>query len=341
MSEKTSQPPAAPPPASDQKPTSGRRLPPNALTILWVAAVLMIAGLTALPLKDWLQPAKGEVIAYVAQDQVYAEPILAEFRRQSGIKIRAVYDSEAVKTVGLANRLLAETNHPQCDVFWGNEEMRTRQLLARGVFPSPNHVAAFGFRSRRLVVNTNLAGQLDATKVVYLRDLTNAAWRGKIALAYPLFGTTATHFHALRQAWGAAAWEDWCRALQANRPFLVDGNSVVVDLVGRGEAVLGLTDSDDILAGRRKKYPITALPLTEEALLIPNTVAMVRGCPHPEAAQNLFRYLQSRSVTEALIAAGALEGAHPGPRPRLKVTWPDLLRDLDDTNERLRKIFLR
>ena len=29
--------------------------------------------------------------------------------------------SEAVKTVGLANRLLAEMNHPQCDVWWSNE----------------------------------------------------------------------------------------------------------------------------------------------------------------------------------------------------------------------------
>ena len=36
--------------------------------------------------------------------------------------VRAVYDSEAVKTVGLVNRLIAEKANPQCDLFWNNEE---------------------------------------------------------------------------------------------------------------------------------------------------------------------------------------------------------------------------
>ena len=42
------------------------------------------------------------------------------------------------------------------------------------------------------------------------------------------------HLLALRNRWGDAAWVAWCRALQANRPFLVDGNSVVVQFVARG-----------------------------------------------------------------------------------------------------------
>src|SRR5688572_32484743 len=79
-----------------------------------------------------------EVIVYASQDHVYAEPILAEFSRTTGIKVRAVYDSEAVKTVGLVNRLLAEKSNPQCDVFWNNEELRTRQLGARGVLRETN-----------------------------------------------------------------------------------------------------------------------------------------------------------------------------------------------------------
>lgn len=284
---------------------------------------------------------RGEVVVYAAQDQVFAEPILQEFTRQTGIRVRTVFDSEAVKTVGLANRLLAETNRPQADVFWGNEELRTRQLAALGVFRATNGWAAFGFRSRRLVVNHRLAPPGIVTNVVYLRELTNQVWRGKVALAYPLFGTTAAHFHALRQHWGTEAWERWCRALQANRPLLVDGNSVVVQLVGRGEATIGLTDSDDIAAGQQRGYPILALPITEETLLIPNTVAVVRGGPHPAEAQALLGYLQSRPVLDALLNAAALEGAQPGLRPHLKVRWEELLRDLEDTNQRLKQIFLR
>lgn len=303
----------------------------------WVAAI----AAAALCLSGCGRSSTREVVVYAAQDQVFAEPILQEFSRESGIRVRPVFDSEAVKTVGLANRLLAETNRPQADVFWGNEELRTRQLAARGVFRETNGWAAFGFRSRRLVANTRLAPQLTVTHVVYLRELTNQAWRGKVALAYPLFGTTATHFHALRQYWGTEAWERWCRALQANQPLLVDGNSVVVNLVGRGEAALGLTDSDDIAAGKKRGYPIIALPITEETLLIPNTVAVIKNGPHPAEAEALFRYLQSRPVLDALLNAEALEGVQPGLRPRLRVRWDELLRDLDDTNERLKQIFLR
>jgi iron(III) transport system substrate-binding protein len=97
--------------------------------ILLVAiAVMIVAGSTA------CFRSSPEVIIYAAQDQQFAEPILKDFQKQTGIKVRAVYDSEAVKTVALANRLLAEAGHPRCDVWWSNEALRTRQLAARGVF---------------------------------------------------------------------------------------------------------------------------------------------------------------------------------------------------------------
>jgi ABC-type Fe3+ transport system substrate-binding protein len=83
--------------------------------------------------------------------------------------------------------------------------------------------------------------------------------------------------------------------------------------------------------------------MTEETLLIPNTVGLVRGAPHPEAAQRLFAFLQRREVVEQLVAAHALEGASAQEItiPTLKVNWDTLLRDLEDTTIRLNTIFLR
>jgi iron(III) transport system substrate-binding protein len=279
------------------------------------------------------------VIVYCAQDQVFAEPLLAEFTRQTGIKARAVFDSEAVKTVGLANRLLAEKDHPQCDVFWGNEELRARQLAAQGVFRATNGLMVFGFRSRRIVINTNKVSLAEAPRA--LAELTNAAWRGKVALAYPMFGTTATHFLALRQRWGDAPWQAWCRALQANKPFLVDGNSVVVKLVGQGEAWIGLTDSDDIAGGIHEGLPLAAMPLTPETLFIPNTVAVVRGAPHPTEAEQMFQFLQRPGVAERLVKEAALEGAQAGQPQGVQVDWKALLTDLDSATETMKQIFLR
>ena len=284
-----------------------------------------------------IPPRKGQfVLVYAAQDQVYAEPILREFEKETGIKVQAVYDSEAVKTVGLANRLLAESAHPQCDVFWGNEEMRTRQLAAEGVFRETNGWAAFGYRSRRMVrFAPVLGGDVPPWSLL---QLTNH----KIALALPQFGTTATHFHALRQYWGEERWLAWCRAIATNEPILVDGNSVVVKFVARREALIGLTDSDDIAAGQREGLNIEALPLTAESLLIPNTVAVIRGGPHPANAQKLFDYLQSSKVVDKLIQANALEGAvAPTNVTTLKPDWDALLRELEITTKQLNEIFLR
>jgi iron(III) transport system substrate-binding protein len=341
-----------------------------------IIAVIAILAAMLLPLLSRIKVSfqKNDLVVYAAQDQVFAEPILGEFTKQTAINVRAVYDSEAVKTVGLANRLMAERSHPRCDVFWGNEELRTRQLAEQGMFRQTNGWATFGYRSRRIVVNTNLVAagvppaveggilppgsaseRSPAPKPLTLKspggtpvatsvlDLTNTVWRGKVALAYPLFGTTATHFLALRQHWGESNWLAWCRALAANRPFLVDGNSVVVQFVARGDAWIGLTDSDDIAAAQSEGKPLAALPLTGESLLIPNTVAVVRGAPHPAAAQKLFEYLQRPEVAEKLRAAAALEGrsASEVATPTLKPDWEALLRDLDATTMTLKHIFLR
>ena len=280
------------------------------------------------------------VVVYAAQDQVYAEPILKQFERETGIRVRAVFDSEAVKTVGLANRLLAERGHPQCDVFWGNEELRTRQLATKGVFRETNGWAAFGYRSRRLAMATT-----DSTVPAPASwgELTNEIYRGRVALAYPAFGSTATHFLALRQHWGESNWLTWCRALAGNKPFVVDGNSMTVQFVTRGEAAVGLTDSDDVAAANREGIKLRALPVTVETLLIPNTVAVVRECPHPAAAQRLFDYLQRPNVVKTLVEAGALEGAsvYEVTSTTLRPDWDVLLRDLDSVTEQLARVFRR
>src|SRR5882672_9521371 len=122
-----------------------------------------------------------QVVVYTSQDRVYAEPIFQEFTRRTGIKVSALYDSEAAKTVGLANRLLAEKSRPQCDVFWNNEELRTWQLAAKEVLET--NWASIGYRSRRIVLNTNWH---PVTAMTYTTGTFIQSWcAGKVALAYP------------------------------------------------------------------------------------------------------------------------------------------------------------
>lgn len=295
-------------------------------------------------------PGAGEVVVYCAQDQVVAEPLLATFTRQTGIRVRAVFDSEAVKTVGLANRLLAERAHPTAEVFWGNEELRTRQLAAAGVFRSLDSWWAFGRRTRCWVVRSGASGPVflvdrsgqPCTPPETLTALTNSTWRGRVSMAFPLFGTTATHLLALRQHWGAEGWTAWCGALAANRPFLEEGNSHVVRRVARGEALLGLTDSDDVRAAVREGLPVRALPLEGLSLSMPNTVALVaRSDGIRPQAETLVAYLRSPEVESRLMAEGALEPGD-GPTPSaLRPDWNRMVAELEEGVQALERIFRR
>jgi len=89
--------------------------------------------------------------------------------------------------------------------------------------------------------------------------------------------------------------------------------------------------------------PVAPLAMTAETLLIPNTVAVVRGAPDPGPAQQLFEYLQSREVVDRLVVAKAIEGAFVNAvtTPTLQVDWSRVLNDAKRTTAQLNEIFLR
>ena len=70
---------------------------------------------------------------YVSEDQVFSEPILKDFERDTGITVKSVFDTEESKSTGVTNRLIAEKDNPQADVYWANEPVRAEALKQRGV----------------------------------------------------------------------------------------------------------------------------------------------------------------------------------------------------------------
>ena len=59
-----------------------------------------------------------------------------------------------------------------------------------------------------------------------IHDLTGPKWRGKIAMAYPLFGTTATHAAALFANFGDKEAREYFQALKANDVMITDGTDI-------------------------------------------------------------------------------------------------------------------
>lgn len=259
----------------------------------------------------------SEVVVYTSVDQPFAEPILREFEARTGTRVRAIFDVEATKTTGLVNRLIAERKKPQADVFWNSEVVRTLILKQKGVLapyssPSARDIPArfkdadaywtgFGVRARVLIVNTDLVPRAEWPKGV--GELTEPRWRGRATLAYPLFGTTATHVAALFVALGDDGAKRLLQGLKANDIRIVDGNSVTRDRVAYGTSAVGFTDTDDANVAVQADRPVTVIFPDQDGLgtlLMPNTVALVNGSPHPDTARVFIDFLLSPEVEQRL-----------------------------------------
>ncbi len=313
---------------------------------------------------------RPEVVVYVSVDQVHAEPVLREFERRSGIAVRAVYDVEASKTTGLANRIAAERSRPQADVFWNGEFVQTLRLQAEGLLAPANPPAAAtlpdlmrdpqgqwfanGARFRAILIHT---GRLaPANRPQRLDDFVSPRWPGTdLAIALPLFGTSAAQAAALYATIGPGKARELYRLLSQRGVRVADGNSVVRDLVAQGRASAGWTDSDDSCEAIANGAPVEmVLPDQdgEGTLMVPGTVAKVAGARHSHQAETLIDFLLQPSTEKMLIESGFFQiSVRPGGpvspclRGRtvktLKVSLPAIAAQLDSSRRDLTAIFNR
>lgn len=262
--------------------------------------------------------------AYVSADRPFSEPILKEYERQSGVRVNVAYDTEETKSTGLANRLIAEKGRPQADVFWSNEPVRTLVLKSRGVLAPYQSAAAdgiaatfkdpdgywtgFSARMRAIVYNTSKVKAGEAPRSVF--DLADPRWKGQVAIADPRFGSTSFHVAALYAELGDARADEFFRKLKANDVKIVDGNSVVRDLVARGDVLVGLTDTDDVNVALEARQPVAMVLPDRDGLgvpVMPNMVSLIAGAPHADEGKRLIDYLLSANVERKLAASDAVQ----------------------------------
>ncbi len=262
------------------------------------------------------------VVVYSAQDREFAEPVFRDYEKKTKVDVLPMFDVESTKTVGLANLILAEKSRPRCDLFWNNEILNTLRLKERGLLApfQPSHAAdlpetfkakdgtwyGFAARGRILIVNTRMVPETDRPRGI--EDLLDPKWKGKIGIAKPLFGTTATHGACLFAAWGDEKAKRYFRDLKANGVQVLSGNKQVATAVGSGQIAFGLTDTDDAMGEVEAGSPVVIVypdrkPDEIGTLFIPNTLALIKGAPNVDAARALADHLLSPEV-EAALAAG-------------------------------------
>ena len=321
-----------------------------------VFAALVLAGL-------WLSilPGSGSddktLVVYCAHDRIFAEQILDDFSRETGIRIQARYDTEATKSLGLINLITQERSQSRCDVFWNNEllgmvELQQQGLLEHYQGPSWQRIperyrdadgywVGFAARMRVYVVNTHQAAGTEET----LGSLFSLE-PSRVAMAKPLFGTTLTHYTVLWHLWGGDRLKTWHHDLRLRGIREVDGNAAVKDIVAQGTCDAGLTDTDDVFVALDDELPVEMLPvrLTAEpddktpahgsnvtryyTICIPNTVGIIKGTKRLKAAQLLADYLASATAELALaksksrqIPLGPIDGQELPDDVKKLVEW--------------------
>lgn len=289
------------------------------------AATAMIIALTAAFLSGCGR-GRDTVVVYTSVDQVYSEKIFKAYEQETGVKVEAKYDIEAAKTVGLVNELIAEKDNPQADVFWSSEILYTIDLKEKGVLDTAmlentrnlppsfidedNMWFAFGGRARVLLFNKTLISREDCPKT--LEDLAMGEYVGKTGIAYPVFGTTATHAAVLYSYWGSDKAKKYYTDFYNAGVVVLEGNGPVKDQVSQKQIFMGLTDTDDALSemAANPDLDIIFLDQAEDGmgtLVIPNTVAKIKGGPNPGQADLFMDYLLSVKVEQMLVDDGWIQ----------------------------------
>jgi iron(III) transport system substrate-binding protein len=259
------------------------------------------------------------VVVYVSEDQVFSEPILKDFERETGITVKSVFDTEEAKSTGVTNRLIAEKNNAQADVYWANEPVRADALKQRGVstpydssaakdipdqFKDPDHYwTGFSARARLLLLNARSTVK-PASVTAYL----DPSATGRAAIANPLFGTTTAYVAALFTIWGDERARTFMNDMKQNAVKMTTSNGESADFVAAGQVDFSLVDSDDAVNRKKQGKPVEIIYPDQEpnglgVLILPNAVALIKGGPHPENGKKLIDYLLSKSTERKLAFA--------------------------------------
>jgi iron(III) transport system substrate-binding protein len=287
------------------------------LTLLLATLVLIGGGFACKARRSAARA--SEIVVYVSEDQVFAEPVLRDFEKQTGIRVQAVYDTEEAKSTGVMNRLLAEQNNPQADVYWANEPMRAAVLQQRGIaapymsptaaeipatFKDPSgYWTGFSARARVLLVN-----KIVKDKPQSILAYTEPGWKKKAVIANPLFGTTTAEMAALFTIWGDDRGKAFLQDVKKNAVRISTSNGESADFVASGESDFGLVDSDDAYNRAHQGKPVdTVYPDQQEGgigvLIVPNAAVLVKGGPHPDEGRRLIDFLLSRETERKLAYA--------------------------------------
>jgi iron(III) transport system substrate-binding protein len=264
------------------------------------------------------------VVVYTSVDEVFSRPIAERFEKEQDIKVVLVCDTEETKSTGLINRLIAEKDRPQADVFWSGDPVRTAILKSKGItvaYRSPQakdlpakfsdkdgYWTGFSARARVIIYNKNLVKSGEEPQSIV--DFLDPRFTGKACMADPLFGSTSMHAAALFDKLGEAEAKKFFEGFAKNGGKILSSNGEVRRRVSNGEFAVGLTDTDDYNEARQEGKPVGVVYPDAKGMgtvIVPNSVVLIAKGPNPELGKKFIDFLLSPEIEQALAKCEAAQ----------------------------------
>ncbi|MCB9876409.1 MAG: extracellular solute-binding protein [Planctomycetes bacterium] len=289
--------------------------------VLAVACLLPLAAATAQAPRDASHSTAPDarVVLCTSLRESAVRPVLRPFEARRGVTVEVVHCQRPTRDQAPA--ALAAMHAAGGDVWWCQESMSTDALKRIGAFavmsPPPAGVgqlpaafrdaegAWYGFapRARVLVVNTARLPLAERPRSMW--DLLDARFRGQVGLTRPGNGTSLLHLLALDAGLGAAACERFVDGLLANDCVVAPSDRRLAEMVGRGDVLVGMTDTSDYLGARAAGLPVDCVYPDQDgvgALLVPHTAALLASSPAPELGRALIEFLLSAEAEASMVA---------------------------------------
>ncbi|MCC5789051.1 MAG: iron ABC transporter substrate-binding protein [Opitutales bacterium] len=255
----------------------------------------------------------GELSLYSGRSQALVEPLLREFEKDTGIRVRARFGG----TPQLAIALQEEGERTRADLFWAQDASAlgsVRNLL----MPLPEEVVGeipleLRHENNRWVATSGRARVFaysprrteGETLPETLEDLTSEQWRGRIGWA-PANGSFQSFVTAMRVLQGEEAAKNWLAALAANEPKVYPNNTSLVQAVAAGEVDLVLTNHYYLyrFLERDEDFPVAQSHFAGESpgnLVNYAGVGILASSENREEAKIFVRWLLERRAQEYFV----------------------------------------
>ena len=283
---------------------------------------------------------EGSVTWYTGQMQ--AEPSEAIGRaftaRFPGLEVSVVRSTSQVAFQRLSQDMRARVS--QCDVFSSTDHGHCAFLKRQGRLMEYKPQNAAGL----IEVARRAADPDGFFQVTYLglypmarhsqnvpddqapkswRDLTDARWRGKIAVGHPGYSGAVTAWCLLMQK--AYGW-DYFKQLERNQPLIGRSSADPVTAINVGERVIGAAlSSSSALLSISRGNPIAMIYPTDGTLAVPAPTGAMKDAPHPNAARLFMEFATSpayHTAARAFFAESLRPEVPPLPGARALDTIP-------------------